>query len=756
MNKRSIFTSLPFLYLLALNLLPPVFLPSLIFNNAPVAYLPENTESVVLKKQLETIFPGDQNAFVLFTGKDIFSNNFLDNLETATREMKRHPLIDRVANVTEMEHVQGNEEGFEVSPLLGKKRRKEIMDLMGRYLYAKEDRFAYRLAVGDEPDIMAIMVRPVKLKSTAQRIEVMTAVNNSLDAHELRPYVIGMAGPVVVEIEQFYSMVDDTLKFMPATVIIGLALIWFMYRRMLAVVIAGLITGAVTNTSLMLYVVFSIPYTMITMILAPLLAALSIAFMIHFYSSMQLAAAYGLAGKDRVDSAIAHIRKPALFSALTTALGLGSLSVSPIMPIGHLGLISAFGVILMLLLVLYIVPAIFSRQDDKPWPRNKRSNSFLDKLLKRLVSLSVRRAGYVIAGFTLLLAAGVPFIFQVTSETSLLKFFPPGHIVTASTELIEEKLSGVMPLQVVLYGERRDSFKKVASLRQISNIQQWLDAQPEISKTASLVDLIVDMHKAFNENNSEYRKIPEKDALISQYFFIYDGNEVYELVNHEFDQTRIVISLNESNSARIREIIERISQFLEQSTTLKWAIAGEGRVFADQDRLLITGQLYSLMVAVMLIFLVMFYLWRRLSYTLLTIVPNLSPVLIIFILMGVFGIWLDMATAMIASVAIGIAVDDTVHLFHNYKKRVDKGNSVIYSIVQSYYKTGRALVVTTVILCAQFLLLYFSEFVPTSHFGLLAATGLIMALIFDLMLLPALIVVLYHRPKVKCRASSTD
>ncbi|MCP3852185.1 MAG: MMPL family transporter [Gammaproteobacteria bacterium] len=745
MNKRSIFTSFPFLLLLLLNLIPPAFLPALVFNNTPEVYLPDDTVSVVLKKQLEALFPEDQNAFILFQGKNIFSNEFLDNLEAATLELQRHALIDRVANVTEMEHIQGNEEGFYVEPLLGKERRKEIVDGQERYQYAKDDRFAYRLAVGDEPDIMAIMIRPVVLKSTAQRIEVMNAVSKSLESHQLSPYVIGRAGPVVVEIEQFYSMLNDTMKFMPTTVIIGLALIWFMYRRLLAVVIAGLITGAVTNSSLLMYVVFSIPYTMITMILSPLLASLSIAFMIHFYSSMQLAASYGLTGKERVSSATNHIKKPALFTALTTALGLSSLAVSPIMPIGNLGLISAFGVVLMLVLVLYVVPAIFARQDDKPWPRAKRNHSMLDSLLKKLVAISIRRAGYVVAGFVLLIAAGIPFIFSVTSETSLLKFFPPGHIVTQSTELIEDKLSGVMPLQVIFYGDGRDSFKKVNALKQVEAIQKWLETQPEISKTSSLVDLIVDMHKAINENNPKFRKIPEQDALISQYFFIYDGDEVYELVNREFDQTRIVISLNESNSARIRDIIERVKLHLEKSTTLKWAIAGEGRVFADQDRLLIQGQLYSLITAVILIFLVMIFLWRKLSYALLTMVPNLSPVLVIFILMGIFGIWLDMATAMIASVATGIAVDDTIHLFHNYKKRIDKGNSVIYSVVQSYYKTGRALVVTTIILCAQFFLLFFSEFVPTAHFGLLTAIGLIMALVFDLLLLPALIVVLYHK-----------
>ena len=139
---------------------------------------------------------------------------------------------------------------------------------------------------------------------------------------------------------------------------------------------------------------------------------------------------------------------------------------------------------------------------------------------------------------------------------------------------------------------------------------------------------------------------------------------------------------------------------------MTWKVAGDGKLFSDQDSLLVSGQINSLIAAVVLIFVMMLVLWKKVSYAVLTMLPNLSPILVIFIMMGIFGIWLDMATAMIASVAIGIAVDDTIHLFHAYKKRIDKGCSVVYSIVQSYYKTGRALIVTTIILCSQFFLLF--------------------------------------------------
>jgi transposase-like protein len=124
-------------------------------------------------------------------------------------------------------------------------------------------------------------------------------------------------------------------------------------------------------------------------------------------------------------------------------------------------------------------------------------------------------------------------------------------------------------------------------------------------------------------------------------------------------------------------------------------------------------------------------------------IPNLSPILLIFIIMGAFGIWLDMATAMIASVAVGIAVDDTIHVYHGFRTRFNRGSSAVVAMMRSYREAGRAVVVTTFILSAQFLVLVTSDFVPSSNFGLLTMSGLFTAMVFDLLLLPALLIIIH-------------
>ena len=204
------------------------------------------------------------------------------------------------------------------------------------------------------------------------------------------------------------------------------------------------------------------------------------------------------------------------------------------------------------------------------------------------------------------------------------------------------------------------------------------------------------------------------------------------------------MSINVHPANEIAAIMDKLRGYMNEHAPpgLQWEIAGNSRLFADMEELLVKGQVYSLWGALVLIFLLMLLLWRSLGSALLCMIPNLSPILLIFIVMGLFGIWLDMATAMIASVAVGIAVDDTIHVYHGYISRKNAGVRPVQALARTFSHAGRAVVTTTIILSAQFMILVSSLFQPTTHFGLLTSIGLWAALVFDLLLLPAIIILL--------------
>ena len=368
----------------------------------------------------------------------------------------------------------------------------------------------------------------------------------------------------------------------------------------------------------------------------------------------------------------------------------------------------------------------------------------MDIVVRHLYRTGIRYPVWVLGLTVILLGAGTPALWNIKVETSLQEFFAPDHPTRRDTDHFESIMTGTGSLDVIFETQERDGLKKPEYLAFMRSFQSWAEELPEVDKTVSAADFIEEMHWGFNAENPAFRTIPEDPQLVSQYLFIYDGNNLYDFVDRDFRISHVSISINTHPANEIATVMDKLRGYLSEHAPsgLQWEIAGYSRLFADMEELLVKGQIYSLWGALILIILLMLFLWRSLGGALLCMIPNMSPILLIFIVMGLFGLWLDMATAMIASIAVGIAVDDTIHVYHGYIKRMNAGARPVQALARTFSQAGRAVVTTTIILSAQFMILVLSLFQPTTHFGLLTSVGLWAALVFDLLLLPAMLIVL--------------
>jgi hypothetical protein len=431
-----------------------------------------------------------------------------------------------------------------------------------------------------------------------------------------------------------------------------------------------------------------------------------------------------------------------MFNVLTTGAGLLSLLLVPIPPVQVFGLAGATGTLLVFLTVFFLVPPFLRHWDRRPWPQHTSGMGRLGKAARRLALLSMRWPKTVIVVLLAAIAASFPYVKQVQIETDLLAFFAPDHPVNVDSRRIEAALSGVTTLEISLRGGDRDAFQRVETLLQIKRLQQWLEALPEVDRTVSMVDLVEEMHWAMNREQPAFRALPPTDRLLRQYLLVYDGNDLNELVNRDYDHARIVLNLNVHGTQEIGRTIDAIHARLamEPLAGVEARVGGSGRLLTDQVDLLVDGQVKSFAGAFGQIFLLMTVLLRSVKAGAVCMAPNLAPLFFIFVLMGAAGIPLNSATVMIASVVLGITIDDTIHLYHGYSERLRAGASPLFAIARSYESTGRAVLATSAILIAQFALLTTSDFVPTANFGLMTAVGLLTGLMFEVLLLPALLV----------------
>ncbi len=732
-------------FLLLLTLTTGLLLTNININNAPKVYLPADSPAVVIDDKLREVFPNDEGLVLLFEGVALFSDGFMGALDGLTDELKSHEAIDTVISVTSQDHIRGTESGFIIEPLIDAdsedrnpaQRRERILG----------DRFANGLLAAPDGSALALVVIPETMQSSLDRMALQDEITDLVGDHGLKGYLTAVAGQITTDVEQTRSLIDENKLFIPITVIIGLLLIWVLFRRVLALAITGLVIASTVNATLSLHVVFNQPFNMISSILPPLLSALSIAALVHLFNATSYASKRGKTGPQRVADALAEVKRPALYTALTTMAGFASLAFSPITPIRVFGLITAAGVGLIYLVVYHLVPPILSRYDHGEWRTGTGRFSPIDRIVGFCYRLGTRRPVPTLVVTASLIALGSPFINNVVVETNLLQFFASDHKTRIATEHIEEKIAGTGSLDISFTSSRAEGLISPDNLVEIRDFQRWAEGQPEIDKALSPVDFIEEMHWGFHAEQSAYRAIPDNPDLISQYLFIYDGDDLYDFLDENYRQARVSLNINVHGANEISMLMDRIRDYLagQDMDDMEWQIAGLSRMFAEQEDLLVKGQIYSIVSAVGMIFLFMLVLWRSLKDSLICMIPNLSPILIIFIAMGIFGIWLDMATAMIASVAVGIAIDDTIHVYHGFISRVKHGGvRPVTAIARTYRQAGRAITTTTIILCAQFLLLTTSAFAPITSFGLLTSAGLVAALLFDILLLPALMVLLFR------------
>lgn len=715
------------------------------FNNAPELYFPPEAPATLLEKSLRQEFPEDESLVAVFQGDDLFDPDFLRRQHAVAERLARHPLVDRVFAVTTVDHIAGTEDGFTVERLVDPATldHQSPEALRRRVL---EDRFAPGLLAAKDGSALAILVRPRPLTESRQRQALETAVHEAVREAGLRDRLVAVAGTVPLDAAELRSMLVDTTALLPIVMGLSLLLLYWVVGRLAPVLIGAVTLMTTMSSTVAMAVYLGKPYTLVTAMVPPLLAAYSATALIHFYAALARARERGMRRPQRVLWARREVHLAALFNVLTTMAGIGSLYYTSIPPIQNYAMIGAVGVLVIYVVVFHLVPPLLVRFDRGPWPSHKTVLSVTDRIAFQIAKFSMRHAGGVVVALALLVAAAVPLVLKVTPESDLFKFFAPNHPLSVSTRIAEDKLSGVVGLEVVFDAPKRDGFKRVEVLRRLKDFQTWLEKQPEVDRTFSMVDLVEEMNWAFHGEDPRFRRLPDNDRALSQLLLIYDGRDLEEVVNREFRRTRIAMNLNVHGAVAINAVIQRIRAELERRRLddLRWDIGGWGRLFADQNELLLSGQINSFLFAFVTIFLLLALAFRSWRGGLIALIPNLAPLFFIFAVMGALGMHLDMATVLIAGELLGITVDDTIHLYHGYQTRLDRGLDHTWAVARSFEASGRAVLAIFVLLTAQFLLLTGSQFQPTVDFGLMSATGLIAGQFFELVLLPALLV-LWHR-----------
>jgi hypothetical protein len=334
-------------------------------------------------------------------------------------------------------------------------------------------------------------------------------------------------------------------------------------------------------------------------------------------------------------------------------------------------------------------------------------------------------------------------IRYVRVETSYLSYFPEDSPVRQDADaLLRNFGGGQKTFLVVVDGPGEGTIVRRDTLQRIAALQDFIDRLPGVVRTTSLVDYVKLLHRVFHDDDPAYHALPDTDAAVEQYLLLLDPETIEAVSTADYSRAAIVVRSNLHSSAEMASAIDGIGRFAAAAFPPAFSVRSTGTaVLLDRTAdSLAQGQLQSVLTALVVVFAILSIQFLSPRFGLVAMVPNLIPIVVFFGVLGWSGISLNLATAMIASISLGIGVDEAVHLLAEFNHHVRKHGDQRTAVLAAMQSVGPPVVYTTAALTVGFLVLCWSNFVPLRHFGALSAMNVVGSLVSDLLLLPAILV----------------
>jgi predicted RND superfamily exporter protein len=680
----------------------------------------------------------------------LFSRDTLRTLARITGDIERVDTVQQVYSLATATVVQAlpaaeDDGGISVRPLLEKLETRDPAEIR-------------RLAVGDD------LIRGDLVSEDGRTTAIIVSFNEDR-IDEVRAGVIQRIHDIVdpalpagvdayyngsLEISETYNRVtlDNQRKFTPPILLFTVVAIYLSFRSWRKTVLTMAAVLVSVLWTLGLYSLLGYSYNVLSSMLVPLIVVLAIADDVHIMQHWDEERRRGSA-EEAFKRTVAHLAAPLLGASATTALGMLSLATSNVIAVRSFGIGSAIGIMVDFVISLALMPTLLSLV--KPETGEMPHERHFIAPLRRIARFSCAHPGRVCAVTLILGIVAALGIARLRVDTNHIAFFSASHPLGRSAAVIDRELGGVYSFQIMLEGPP-ESMQSPDTLQRLDRLQQSLRRYPYVRKVISVADYVKRINKELNDGRPEASVIPDDASTIAQELFVFalggEGrHELERVVASDYSRAVVSIKLAAMSSDLLLDQVESADRLAKEAfagTGISVLTTGSGRLFSTLDHYLVMSQLSSFGTAFFTVFGVIFVVFRSFRFGLLTIAPNLLPVLAVLGVMGFLGISMNVATIMVASVALGIVDDDTIHFINRYRREAAAGATTDQAIEIATAHEGRASLTTAIINSAGYAVLLLSEYKPTAWFGGLLALTMLTAFLAEVFILPATIKLLPH------------
>ncbi len=704
-------------------------------------YIPTKMESRINTNKIQEIFGGSDPMVIAFETKDVLNPETLKRVKKISKSLKKLDDVNKVLSLFDLKSIKGEDGAMIVDPAVPhipktpegrEKLRKEL----------ENNSMVYKKVVSEDFKMTAIIAT---VKKEVIEEEFMAKVNRIMEENPGSEKVYMGGIPYLTAIVS-KDLSHDFKILLPVGIAIMLFMLYFFFRQKRGVLLPFLIVLMSIVFSMGLIPVLGWKLSIVTLLLPIILIAVANDYGIHLIARYQeLFKDYGseYAKKKLAEVTYSGLKLPIILTGLTTIVGILSLLSHRMIPARQIGVLAAAGITFALFFSLVLIPAILSLLKKKGPPvfNKKHKTDIMDRILKKFGLLVTNQPKKIlIFALSLVILTGTGLIF-LKVDTNIENFFPKHHAVRQGAKVINDNFGGSQNLSVLVEGDIKDP----ALLKRMEKYEESIKTHEGVGNIFSITDVVKEMSKAINDKgDSLYNKIPGTRNAVAQYFELYsmsgDPDDFEQLVDFDYQHALIMVTLKDASNTNVNGVIKYIRKLTKGDKNIK-LIGGYTYISSQLAHLVVKGQMISLLLAMAAIIFLVMLIFRSVRIGLMSSVPLLLAIIFLFGLMGILGIRLDIATALLSSMMIGIGVDYTIHFLWRYKEEFHTSLNSSLAIRKTLETTGRGIVFNALSVIIGFSVLLISTFPPIRFFGFLVIISISACLIGALMIIPSLLIV---------------
>lgn len=703
-------------------------------------FFPKGDPDLAFFQEFIEDFETDDNFLLLAVERKegVFDSAFLNQFHELTLAARELPHVQAVESLTRMRYPVKTPFGITTIPAIHLDEPGKLASDREKIL--ADPRFVYNL-IDEKGTALVIFMKTVEAIDLDQSKELIVAVEKLAASRGFADfYLLGRPyfQKEIVEMQQRELVVSMGA----AAVLVTLILIG-IFRRFWGIFVALLSLGM----GMLLFIGFlgatGRPLSVMSALYPVLMIIVGTSDVIHIMIKYTDELKKGLTRRDAIRVTIREVGLATFLTSATTAVGFATLLSSRIQPIREFGVNSAIGVMLAYLTVILFTTALLSLFRREQITYLGYESKFWEPLLHWWNRFTQSRARSIGLGTLIFVAFCVIGISQITTNYTLRENMPRGAKITQDFIFFEDKFAGFRPLEVAVIaqnGRKADDFEVV---QEIDKVEKFMLDEPAIRAVVSIAMVYKSLHQM---QSSEGYTMPASEEVFARYKRQVDklpqSQQIQVLVSEDGDKARITSRLLDVGVDSIKAIGRKMDAFLAAEVDTSIATfqrTGTGLIVDKNAEFVRNSLLQGLGAAILVISLIMGIVFRDARMMVVFLIPNILPLLLAGAFLGYAGIELEAGISVIFSIVFGIAVDDTIHFLSRYNLLRRNGADVESAIQTTFQETGKAMILTSVILFFGFLVMLFSIHPPSVIVGVLISLTLVSALVFDMTLIPILI-----------------